>query len=66
MLSHLKRTNPDTAKTIRTVYSVRAANHEQMEQIHAYYNNLYKKIAQGQMNLNNTELGMITSSDRLC
>ncbi|MGN7722753.1 ATP-binding protein [Chitinophaga sp. 22620] len=60
-----KKNKPDTAKTIRTVYSVESPNHEQMEQIHAYYNNLYKKIAQGQMNLNNTELGMITSSDRL-
>ena len=60
-----KKSKPDTARSIRTVYSVETDNREQMEQIHAYYNDLYKKIAQGQVNLNKSELNMIASSDRL-
>lgn len=62
-----KKNQADTARSVRTVYTVQSAStsREQMEQIHAYYNNLYQKIAQGQVKLNNSELGMITSSDRL-
>ncbi|MBO9151849.1 MULTISPECIES: ATP-binding protein [Chitinophaga] len=62
-----KKNKTDTVRSVRTVHTVESAatSREQMEQIHAYYNNLYKKIAQGQVNLNNSELNMITSSDRL-
>lgn len=64
---HPKKIKPDTARRVTTVYSVESASTspEQMEQIHAYYSSLYKKIAQGQVNLNRSELDMISSSDRL-
>lgn len=40
-------------------------NKQQLENIHAYYNNLFKNIISGHSNLNRKELEMITSNDQL-
>lgn len=67
-----KKPKQDTAgsskKIVKTTYSIDSrspAYRREMERIHAYYNDLYKKISQGQVNLNKRELEMVASSDRL-
>lgn len=66
-IANRKRTTlPTDAALVRTTISVDPqANKIQLQNIHDYYNNLFKNITSGHSNLNQKEYDMIASNDQL-